>query len=658
MLNIAGALPVACFVLLVVSLHGRQRFPPEGDWRCSWMAACVAWGVAVVFITEILSLWEALDRTRVLIAWTGFASLLMWSTRFQAVRRRERRAALMRKRWSASEGVSLFDRLLLAGVVVIVGCVGLVAILAPPNNWDSMTYHMARVAHWITNESVRFYPTAIDRQLYLGPLAEFVILQFQILTMDDRWANLIQWFSMVSSLVGVSLISARLGGGTSAQIVATVIAATIPMGILQASSTQNDYVLTFWLVAAVFYALRMFQATRPKTQLRLAIPLGASVGLALVTKSTAYIYALPLLVACVGWSVFGRGRRVRAATLATAGLMAAALNLGFWARNTAAFGSPIGSRAHTAFYANDVLAPAVTASNVIRNAGLHVRIPLPAVRRVHELLRLDMNDPGTSFNAERFDKMQRRLLHEDYAGNEVHAVLLILSILAALVAVRRRPRVSAYAMALVVGFIVFCAYLKWQPWASRLHLPLFVLGAPLIGRVVEGAAGVSLARAAAAVPLIGALCWVLFNESRPLFKPILPVNLTGAIPRENDPTLLDTSRLDGYFWNRPDIRGPYAAAAARVKAAGCRDVGVALGGDDYEYPLWVLFGSHARQGTALIHVTLSEDLTRSDPRLCAVIAVDGAGVSADVVRRLFQDEWRSTPVSVFTNRRRDSVGAQ
>ena len=75
-------------------------------------------------------------------------------------------------------------------------------------------------------------------------------------------------------------------------MLAAVITATIPMGILQASSTQNDYVTAFWLVCLMFYIFR-FQ-TEPSVPS--AVGVGASLGLALLTKPTAYMYAIPLIV--------------------------------------------------------------------------------------------------------------------------------------------------------------------------------------------------------------------------------------------------------------------------------------------------------------------------------------------------------------------------
>jgi len=50
---------------------------------------------------------------------------------------------------------------------------------------------------------------------------------------------------------------------------------------------------------------------------------------------------------------------------------------------------------------------------------------------------------------------------------------------------RRKARdVTAYAIALVAAFLIFCTYLRWQPWNSRLDLPFFVLWSPVISLVL------------------------------------------------------------------------------------------------------------------------------------------------------------------------------
>ena len=131
----------------------------------------------------------------------------------------------------------------------------LTALIYPPNTPDSMSYHMPRVMHWIQNQNVDFYPTSTTRQLYVSPFSEYVILHLQLIVNGDRLANLVQWFSMFGSLIGVSLIARELGGNTKSQIFSALFCATIPMGILQSTSTQTDYVVSFWIVILVYFLL-------------------------------------------------------------------------------------------------------------------------------------------------------------------------------------------------------------------------------------------------------------------------------------------------------------------------------------------------------------------------------------------------------------------
>jgi 4-amino-4-deoxy-L-arabinose transferase-like glycosyltransferase len=107
---------------------------------------------------------------------------------------------------------------------------------------------------------------------------------------------------MVGSLIGVSLIVERLKRTSRAALLSAVVAATVPMGVLQASSTQNDYVVTFWLVCAAYSILTTMDAG--SMPLSHAAAIGVASGLAILTKGTAYVYLLPFL----GW--FGLNRNV------------------------------------------------------------------------------------------------------------------------------------------------------------------------------------------------------------------------------------------------------------------------------------------------------------------------------------------------------------
>jgi len=652
MSDLSAVVPLLTFALsflLLRSSAGAGREVP--GWRECWLAACVIWGIAVVGLTEFLSVFRSLSFPWLLSAWGSLATvlILLYFRRTVAARPRGYPPTL-------SGQLSVLDRLLLASALFLVALPGMTALIAPPNNWDSMTYHMSRIMHWIQHGSVEHYPTNVTRQLFLTPWAEFAVLQFQLLTRGDRLANLVQWMSMISSMCGVSLITKHLGGDVPTQLAAAVIAGAIPMGILQASSTQNDYVGAFWLVCFAHYVIRLTRDPRASSNPSLPVLAGASLGLALLTKGTAYLFGLPLLA----WAVFAslRSRSFRALRMTAAVvLVAIVLNTGHFARNLTVFGSVLGPEAETRYLANDVINGPVFISNVLRNAGLHLEAPswrvnaatMKVIVSAHELLDIDMNDPRTSYGGGqgefRFD-LDKPLLHEDLAGNGLHMVLSLLAIASAVLLPRsaRWPHVRWYAFAICGAFGLFCAYLKWQPWGSRLQLPLFVLATPLIAVMALRVIGRSGAKIVAVVAAVAALPWLLSNQSRPLI---------------GEASLFTMRRDDLYFMNRPSLSTVYRRATEQIRLTGCRQVGLALGSNDWEYPFWILLDDQDRKPGWIGHVGVMNDsaVTRRDSgtgatESCAVIALDSAdGFALASLEKVYRKKWREAPVTVFAGLR-------
>jgi 4-amino-4-deoxy-L-arabinose transferase-like glycosyltransferase len=196
----------------------------------------------------------------------------------------------------------------------------------------------------------------------------------------------------------VSVIARRLGASSHGQLFGVLVAATIPMGILQASGTQNDYVTTFWLVVLAEAVLAPPSGWR-------TFQMGAGMGLALLSKGTAILFAPALLLALPELTAGAWSDRLRPAVPIL--LLVLALNAPHWARNTATFGWPLGPRDSGSAdgvrdkLTNDALTPGIFASNVVRNLSLHAGIGHPGVDRavqrateqLHRLVGLDVEDP-------------------------------------------------------------------------------------------------------------------------------------------------------------------------------------------------------------------------------------------------------------------------
>jgi hypothetical protein len=84
---------------------------------------------------------------------------------------------------------------------------------APPNNWDSLTYHLTRAADWAQHGGVHWIANApTDRINEFQPLAEQQVLLFFVTSGRAALLALPQWLAGLAALVGV--FASRLGSGS------------------------------------------------------------------------------------------------------------------------------------------------------------------------------------------------------------------------------------------------------------------------------------------------------------------------------------------------------------------------------------------------------------------------------------------------------------
>ena len=497
-------LPASAFLLSIWMLQDGER-----PLRSALLQAAVAWGVLVVATSELLSLWHLLTVAGLLAAWGLIDAMLLTAI---LVRRRRPHIAFPRLGGGAYTVGELGMLACIAGVVVVVG---LVAAVAAPNTWDAMESHLPRAFFWEQNHTIAFYPSPHFLQNVATPFAQFAIAQSFILLGNDRAANSMQFLGMIGSIVAASLIARQLGGPRGAQILAALICATIPEGILEASGAQNTYIGAFWIAAAVYFLLRAEDEPGWTNFLSFA----CAAGLALLTKGTAYTFLPPILLAL--WLAASRTAKI--ALLRVAPILAVVvivLNAGFYLRNYALTGLPLGVPYPEAGqlaggYANASYTLGGTVANVLRNVSLHLAMPggdkilapifIAAMRAIGE----DPDDPTHTWPEMGF-RWPHLSLHEILAGNPLHLLLAAVSIVLLLGQLRvpgGRTKLL-YSLGLIGAFVLFCAMLRYTIWSSRYHLPLFVLAAPLTAVVLWQRIGARLGCAvgfilfAAAVPFL------------------------------------------------------------------------------------------------------------------------------------------------------------
>jgi hypothetical protein len=573
-MNPLGFLPFLAFLAWFLALIQYDR-----DQGRSFIRSLLGWGTYAVLTTEVLSLFQAVSTASLGITWglpTVGAVLLILKA--------ARRGRLELPRIPIPH--SPFLRVVAGGVVACVVLTGVVAWLAPPNTWDALTYHMSRVAQWAQNGTIGHYATGIDAQDFMPPGASVLALQMYVLGQGDRLANFVQWFAMVGCLVVAPRIASRLGAGETGQWVTAAFVATLPSGIMQATSVTTDYVVALWVAIAALSVVEIWQGRR---QAEALLSLGAAIGLSVVTKQTAVAYLAPFLL-ILPLVVLLRRNRPRFLLWAALGLLLAALlNAGPLGRNLSTYGSLSGPASRVESQTNQILDARVLLSNVLRNLSLHAGTPSPHVNKaitlmilwVHDQIRLDVSD--RRITSEGVFRVRSTSLHETAAGNPVHALLLVALIpLGWLARGHIHRKVWLYAGLVVLTFVVLSAMLQWKPTGARYHLPFFVLVAPVAGVVLEAFPSAAVWRVAVGALLVSCVPWLLGNHSRPILSgwPGADVDSVLVVPRDE---LL--------FANAPYLVRPYQEITELIRREGCRQVGVALPGQGLEYPFWALLGA-------------------------------------------------------------------
>ncbi len=572
---ILPALPLFAFArLIALFLRRREHEQDHREWREAFLYAVVVWATLTFAITELLSLFLALNALFLALCWgsADVVLLALW-LRF----RRGPALNLSASLGTMAKRLSRGQKALLLWIAVSLVITGSIAVIAPPNNWDSMTYHMSRVAHWWADKAVAFYPTNIQRQLFSNPLAEYMILQpFVLGGGSDRLANLVQWFSFGGCAIAASLLVRRLGGDAFTQSAAAFFVLAAPICILEATSTQND------LVCALLTATTLYFLYRGKTLMT-----GLSLGLAILIKSSAGLFIFPfLLLLLLRKPLHPRGILAAARKLAAIGGIAIALNTPHALRNMHIFHSPLGEKVTVQWITSQTFAFRPFVANVIRNLGSEIGTPIVSVneiedrgiRAVAKALRLDLDDPRNTFSGTTFFVAPMRG-DEDSSANPLPVALFIVATIFILASRRlRRSAVARFTVLVWAGFLLFAWRLSWQPWVTRLHIPFLVLSSVPTAFLLGAIRKRSRVIAAAIVALVA------FLSLQPLLRnwkrPILVHNPARSIFTE--------PRAEQYFAGAPNLRACYQSTIQSLAAAPCHVVGIEMTEDQWEYPLWAL----------------------------------------------------------------------
>jgi hypothetical protein len=567
------------YILLLLVLLGKNNFSGIAE---TIIKTTLLFSGILFFVTELLSGFHSLNLLSLGIFWGTFNVLLVaFLLRTQG---KKTMLLMVQKIKSCHQTLLLKEKLLVSVLLVLLCLLFVQGLLYPPNNWDSLTYHMSRIMYWIGNESVDYFPTHILRHLYQPPFSEYFILNINLLNGNDFLSNSVELFFLIQCLVVVYAVLNMFQTARLLKLLALFLVITIPAVELQSTTTKNDIVCAFFVLTALFYTLKIVK----NNSVNNSIFLGLSIGLGFITKGTAYVFMAPIL-AFYGFHVLSvalKNKSIKPIGLATlAMILALSLNAKHYSRNYAINKSFLNiDDSETKAYANETMNAKLLFSNLIKNSGLHLGYPVEEycdtlIRKTHKTIGVSIDDKNLNYLGIPYQSARAVVTHEDYVTNTIHfflwAVAFLILVFHFLFSKTKKSTEIIIFIVLVAQILLFSGYLKWQPWHTRLHIPIFILLVIPITMACQKAKWYrGIVWVSMPLLLYSFIFYFLYNNLRPI---------------QNDPVYtkklrVDDNRFKKYFANQLHLYPEYKAVLEELYDSNPKKVGLKM--MDWEYPLF------------------------------------------------------------------------
>ena len=466
------------FILLSLSFFESHSISNERSFlfevRLTTIKAFIGIAFFSYIICEILSLFNIFSFNYVLISWGLINGLIIYLNI-------EKIKLNIFSIFSQKISIPKKEKNILFSIaLVIIFPLLLLAIFIPPNNWDSIAYHLPRVEHWIQNKNIYPYPTNIVRQVLTSPLSEYIIANFQILASTDSFSNLVQFASFIFILFSGTLIFSILKIGMKGQLFLLLALLSLPMMLFQATTTQTDLLASFFFLSFILFALLIIQTEDNfKTNF---IFLALSLTLGILNKYHIAIFAAPIVIYLLFYLINKKNNTNIIFAILISCLTLAIILVPLFARNIYFFGSITGKNLfdENATIVNSKISIQNMLSNNFKHIVDFISIPVNGYNNLlfsinhsfHNLIGISENMPGNNWAGELFTV--NNYLNEDTAGSIIHNLLIILSLLL-LFKSKHKTKLLLLFSYCFIAFSLYGLIFRYTPFDIRLLLPVLIL---------------------------------------------------------------------------------------------------------------------------------------------------------------------------------------
>lgn len=592
----------------------------------------------ILIMTNVLSIFHILTRTVSFIAW--LLIILTFSVlygKYKKDRTLEPLSQTLKKIFhqyqdktsEKNSGKNAGISILFYGMLAILAVLSLVllfgTIFTVPYNYDSMTYHLARIGYWIDHQSVAHYITNIDRQIYSPVLAEYNLLYIMLLSGNDTFVNFLQYFSMFAAAYFIYHSARKLGTSKIFSFFGAFSFMMMPLTISQSITTQNDLFATLIFILFICKLLDVIKwetMTLDKAQIVDIIMLGLLVGYAYLAKTSvcaSMIMFMPWLAIvriCKKDSVKNIIKAVGIAAGSIIVTISETLIRTFLSSHSLMTSTASGNIMVATKNVKYIIV------NIFKNFSMLITQnyyrPLNGfVYRIAiglgQKWNVEVNNEAIAFHG--FDFLHHMNMGDDMyshdktpsafvaylavIGGVIMIILLITAIIKRIVGKKakttdRIKNVSVQAeknawiqspMALSIGFAIsswlslgfIMALLRWQPWGTRLMYPALsvtiIMSVNMLSTVLHN-------REKLAPAIITVLSVIVIA----LAVPSVTYNLQ---PAWNFAKNGCQNRINQYFYANHREDG-YEDMIQLAEDNGDLDIGLIISGDGYDYPLWLM----------------------------------------------------------------------
>jgi len=577
------------FIAYLVNPSPTKFTGPFSSIRLAFVKAFLSISLISYLLVEVLSFNNQLSFTSISVAWglvVVGVSIFLWKN-YSIIHFKVINFKTIEKK---------YQWLLIFGFVFVLLPLFLLSIFIPPNNWDSLAYHLPRIEHWIQNKNIYPYPTNLIRQIITPPFSEYVLIQLRILSGNDWFLNLLQYCSLIGVLFIATQIFQFLKINYKGQILLCAFLISLPMLIFQSTTTQTDLLSAFYLLAFIQFSYLFFQENNKSSFIYLMITL--SIGI--LTKYTIAIFALPFILYII-YHVVKQKHLYLLLFAAISSVMIAAIVLGpFLYRNYLAFGSLTGNEYFEASMSNAKISLGYTISNCIKNIADFISVPVNAfnhlmlsfIDKIHLLIGITVNDKGANWNEMNF--IINNHLNEDSAGSLLHFIIFIVS-LVLLFRWKDKKWLVLYIAGLLLTFFIYSSIFRYSPWNNRLFLPLtllFMLASSYI--FIKTINNEFLSFSISVFLLIISLIPVYMNRAKPIIiDPFYLKRVLSHSPKaaEGCKTIFQKTREENYFVWTPFLQKQLDTVFEKIPPTANK-INLITEFDSHEYIIWQYANKH------------------------------------------------------------------